>query len=465
MASIAQKVIAFVYFSLIANFFSPEDTGSYFIALAIVTVLMVLDDVGLTSVIIREVAKKTDEAVLWSRTVIGVKLVTMPLTAIVALLVPTLLGYGPDVSQLVYIAIIVMLADTLSLSFYGILRGLQILKFESIGIFVGQIITTGIGISLLVTDNATLPLLVIALASGSVWNLLFSAHFIRKKLGWKAFVPTWQLGWEPLKIAYAFFLAAAFVKIYSYTDTIVLSKVLGNSAAGVYAVAFKLTYAFQFLPLAFVGALYPLMSTQAHESEKIKKTLLDAFWYMSILVAPIVFGIWSIAPEVVKAFYPSEYSDASITLMILIFVLIPIFLDFPLGSLLNATGKQKTKMVITGITTVLNIILNLVLIHEIGIPGAAVAAVTSATFMLFADWYFVRKIADISVSELFFRIAPIFGVAIVMAATVFFVKIFVAFYIAIPIGAAVYVLGLLTTKTVSQKHLKKIRIFFEKKTT
>lgn len=463
LASIAQKVIAFVYFAIIARYFGVEDTGGYFLALAIVTVVMVLDDLGLTSVIIREVAKKTSDAVLWSRTVIGVKVVTMPVTVVIAFLVPDLLGYDAQVSQLVRIAVVVMLADTLSLSFYGILRGLQNLKYESIGVFVGQLLTASIGFTLMATGEATLPLLIIALATGSTWNVLFSAYFVQKNLGWKAFVPTWQLGWKPLKIAFAFFLAAVFVKVYSYVDSIILSLQMGKEAVGIYAVAYKLTYAFQFLPLAFIGALYPTMSAQSHEPEKLKKTLLNAFWYMALLVGPIVFGIWSLAPEIVTAFYGADFTNAIIPLQILIFVLIPIFLDFPMGSLLNATNNQAIKTAIGGVTMVINVIANLLLIPVLAVSGAAVAAIISFTFMLIADWFFIKRAVKINLIELFGQVGRIFVVSAVMALVVFLVKPFVHFVLAIPLGAVIYVAGLFVTGALNKKHLATARALMKRR--
>lgn len=438
MASIGQKVIAFVYFTIIARFIGVESTGAYFISLAIVTVIAVLDDVGLTSIVIREVAKKTSDATLWARTVIGIKLVTMPLTVAIAFFVPVLLGYSSEITLLIRIAVVVMLADTLSLSFYGILRGLHNLKYESLGIFIGQSITATIGITLIALNIATLPLLIVALAAGSLWNMSFSIYQVVKRLGWSCLRPTYQLGWSPLKIAFAFFLAAVFVKIYSYVDSIILSLQLGEAAVGIYAVAYKLTYAFQFLPLAFVAALYPTMSAQAHNQHQLKHTLLNAFWYMALLGAPIILGLWSLAPEVIHTFYGNEYAASVLPLQILIFVLVFIFLDFPIGSLLNATGRQTTKTAIMGVAMVINVTANLILIPIFGVPGASIAALVSFSTLFFLGWYFVSRVVKVGIGELLARIWGLFFAALAMALVVLLVKQYVYYILTIPLGAMVY---------------------------
>lgn len=457
-------MIAFIYFAILARFVGTGDTGSYFLALAIVTIIMVLDDVGITSVVIREVAKKTSDAMLWCRTVIGVKLVTMPITVVLAFVIPSILGYDQETSQLVKIAVIVMLSDTLSLSFYGVLRGMQNLKFEAFGVFIGQSITALIGFILITSGAATLPLLILALAAGSVWNLLFSAHFIRKHVGWGAFVPTWQMGFKPLQIAFAFFLAAVFVKVYSYVDSVILDMQLGRDAVGIYAVAYKLTYAFQFLPLAFVGALYPTLSSQAHQREEMKQTLLNAFWYMAILVVPIVFGIWSLAPEIINAFYGADFAPSVVTLEILIFVLIPIFLDFPIGSLLNATNQQAIKTSVGAITMIINVVANLIFIKMLGVPGAAVAALISFSFLFLADWLFLERTVKISLLELFGQVWRIFLAGAAMALVVMLVKPHVHFSLAIPLGGVVYVGLLVASGTINTTHARSIRKLFRPST-
>ncbi|MBU0614002.1 flippase [Patescibacteria group bacterium] len=454
VASVLQKAIAFLYFALIARYVGVEQTGAYFLALAIVTVVAVFEDIGITSVVIREVSKHQEDAKKWTQAVLGIKVFTIPLTVIFACIAPLVLGYNQDVTNLVWIAIAVMVADTLSLSFYGVLRGLQNLKYESLGIFFGQFITATLGIIFILTGIATLELLIIALVAGSLWNVLFSGFFIIKKLGWGSIVPGYAMGWRPIKIAFAFFLAAVFTKVYSYVDSIILSIVEGESAVGIYAVAYKLTYAFQFLPLAFVAALYPTMSAQSNDEKALKETLLNAFWYMGLMVFPIVFGIWALAPEIIHMFYGIEFAESALTLQILIFVLLFIFLDFPIGSLLNATDRQKQKTGIMGLTMVVNIVSNFIFIPIYGPTGAAIAGLLSFTFMFAAGWFFARKVVDIYFIDLAKRLGGLLLAGFIMAIVVLIVKEYVNFVITIPIGAVVYVGIAFLTKSVTLSQIK-----------
>jgi O-antigen/teichoic acid export membrane protein len=457
VASIGQKLIAFLYFALIARTIGDEATGAYFIALAMVTTLGVLDDVGLTAVTIREVAKTPDKAKDLVRNVLGIKLITMPVTVALALFLPEWRGFDFQTVALVQLAIAVMLLDTLSVSFYGVMRGLHKLKYESIGIFIGQTCTAIVGGIALLSGATDLRWLVVALIVGSGWNMFFAALQVVRHLGIGALQPSWSQAGPMLRMGFMFFLAAVFVKVYSYIDSFTIEEFLGQGSVGVYAVAYKFTYAFQFLPLAFVGALYPTMSALAHKPEELNKILLKAEWYLSMLAAPIVFGIFALAPEIIDFFYGADFAGAAPVLGVLIFVLLFIFLDFPLGSLLNATGRQAVKTGLMGGAMLINIAGNLWLVPKYGIMGAAIAALFTFVFLFGGGWVAVSRITGARFFDLVKETFGFFVAGGVMAIVVVFLKDYVYWMFTIPVGALVFIALSFLTKTLTFDHLREAR--------
>lgn len=464
VASVGQKIIAFLYFTLIARTIGDDATGAYFLALALTTSLAVLDDIGLTSLLVREVAKGPERALTFVRNVIGWKLLTMPVTIVLALTLPATLGFSSEAVMLTGIAIAVMLADTLSLTFYGVMRGLQNLRYESIGICVGQLITATIGGVAIITGLTDLRVLIFALIAGSVWNAIFAAYQVVRRLGPKALVPTLSMGTGPVRASFMFFLAAVFVKVYSYVDSFTLNRVLGEHAVGDYSAAYKLTYAFQFLPLAFVGALYPAFAA-LKDTEELKRTFLKSIWYLSLLSAPIVFGVFALAPEIILQFYGTDFAGGILPLQILIFVLIVIFLDFPVGAILNARGFQATKTAIMGATMVINIVANLLLIPRIGIPGASVAAIISFVFMFAAGWLSMRKVIHVNLVEILRETWGLYLSGIVMAGVVLAAKQYIPWMLTIPLGAAIFIGISFLTKAIDKGHVNALRSLLSRRQT
>jgi len=463
-ASIGQKVIAFLYFLFVARIMMPENTGVYFLALSITTIFSVVADFGITSVVIREIARFPEQTVSIIRRALGLKIPFLFLGILGSLGAGFFLGYDPFLRSLIVIACFVLTLDAFSLLYYGVLRGQHRLQYESLGMFVGQGITALFG-SIVLFFSPSLPLLIIALVTGSGFNVLFSASRVAHLYGIHCLFPSWQKETSLLflRAAFPFALAAIFVKIYSYTDSILIAKYLGTEAVGIYSVAYKYTYAFQFLPLAFVAALYPGLSELIEKDLVALRHIFEkAMWYMAVLATPIVFGLWAIASPVVRL-AGEGYTNSGPVLAILVFVLLPIFLDYPIGSLLNAAYRQSTKTVIMGATMSINVFLNIWFIPLFGVPGAAIAALVSFTFMFFAGLFFVPKIIPgYPLWALGKMCLPIFLSGGVMAIVAKFLLFIFPFWAVIPFAALTYLAMLFITKSIPKEYQVSIQTFWQK---
>ncbi len=456
VASIGQKFIAFVYFALIARIVGVEWTGKYFLALSITTMVGVIADFGLTPVLVRETAKHPDDQQKILSHVLGMKLGLSALAAAIVVIVSFALGYDELTRSLMYVAIGVMILDSFHLTYYGVFRGRHTLGFESVGIFIGQAITLMIGItSLLVAPN--LVVLIVALLGGSLWNVLYSSSRLRK-VGLKPFKLSLGSKWSKrlLKMALPFALAAIFVKIYSTTDSILLERFVGDEAVGWYSIAYKLTYAFQFLPMAFVAALYPTFSRLIQEGDKkgLESTFNKAMWYMMILAIPIVLGIFAVAGAVVPLIYGTDYLNSVMPLQVLIFVLIFIFLDFPIGAMLNADDRQSTKTAIMGGTMVINVVANVILIPVHGVLGASIAALLSFFFLFSVGMVAVRKSLKYDLVKLLKVWAPIVLSGALMFLVVIGLREIVHVMLQILAGGVTYVASLFIFRAIEFDQIK-----------
>lgn len=469
LASVGQKVLSFAYFLLIARVMKPEATGGYFLALSVVTVALVVSDFGTNAVIIREVAKKPDDVGLVRRA-LALKLLTTVLGGAFAVLAATTLGYAPEVRALVLLAVAVMAADTFSQFYYGVLRGLRKLGYESVGLFVGMGSTLVVG-SLALAFSPTLPMLILALFVGSALNLLFAATMAARRLGASVLLPSFDLaGTRPLLCAaFPFLLAGLFVKVYSYVDVQFLNHYLGSAAVGVYSIAYKYTYAFQFLPLAFVAALYPGMSARVgKDPEGLARLFERAMWYMLMLSVPIAFGLWAVAAPAVALVGP-EYAAAAPVLGLFAFVLVPAFMDFPVGSLLNAAGRQGTKTAIFGAVMLVNALLNWLLIPRFGMMGAAGASVASTWVLVLCGLRFAPAVIPgyraarlLPVLARFLASGAVMALAARAASDAFGAGA-VGLFAAVVVGAATYGTMLFVTRSVNRSDLRELVALFRKK--
>ena len=449
-ALVGQKIISFVFFTVLARFLGARTIGTYTFALAFTTIFSILTDLGLTPVLIREVARKREQAQSYVRTIFAIKLVLSVCAYGAVLLASYFLHYPVLTRQLIAIAGIVMVLDTIHLTLYGILRGLQTLKYEAVGMVVGQGIALCAGIMALAL-HLPLHAFLAALALGSTWNVLLSYRTVHKQ--GIVLAPRFDLAITKVAIRYAipFALSGIFVKVYSYIDTVLLQHMKGDLMVGWYSVPYKITYAFQFLPMALSAAIYPALSAAWKQDAKKMRTIFDrALLYGIFIVLPLVFGIAALAPEIIRTIYGAQFFQSIPILQVSIFGLVFIFLYFPVGALLNATDRQMVNTVCMGITMVLNIVLNLLLIPHLGGVGAAIAAVFTNAFLFFCTFFWSMRIIKPSV-----LVVRTFGkvllAVIAMSVVVLEFKGRIFWPVAIVAGAAVYLVLLIVLRAIRKE--------------
>lgn len=395
LATTAQKAIAFISFFFVARWNGAEVTGRYFYAVAITSIFVVLTDLGLTPVVIREIASHPERGRAILTRALHAKGFLIPLGVMVSLGYAVLTGASRETLIAVGIACGVMSCDALSLIAYGVLRGYRKLSFEAVGMLVTQIVTACLAIAASRFIPGNVYALVGALLAGSIWNVSWSLWQWRRlkiepeqksSIAWR----------EIVGLALPFALAGIFVKIYSYVDTLLLEHFHNDAIIGQYAVAYKITYAFQFLPLTFVAALYPGLSSAHAEGnrEALRNVFQGSLRLMMLASVPIAVGI-SVFSAWIPWLYGSSYQGAVLPLATLAWVLIPIFLDFPIGSLLNATHRAGYKTTAMGISMIVNALVNLWLVPRFGASGAALSGVISFTLLFFIGLVFVRKDVEI----------------------------------------------------------------------
>ncbi len=440
-AYIFQKIFAFVYFTLIARFLGATDIGSYVFAVSLATILSVLIDFGLSPVLIRESAKNREKANLYLNNIITIKLVLGIITFILAVIIINLLNKNQMAEIMVYIAGLVMVVDSFNLSFWGIFRAWQNLKYEAISIAINQILIFSVG---LIGVFLKLPLyiLVIALLTGSLFSFIYSLTLLKTKLNFKI-KPNWNK--TVLKtlfiIALPFALAGIFTRVYNYIDQVLLSILIGDQSLGWYSVAYKMTYALQFIPAAFAAAIFPAMSNlYKTDKSKLQYIFEKSMYFLIILSLPTAFGVYILAKPVILYLYTAEYLPSILTLQIFIWGIIGLFLNYPVGSLLNACDKQTINTINMGITMILNIILNIILIPQYQHLGAATAALISLSVLFILNLTWVSKIIKYNYKYLIIKTVQSLISALIMAIIIYLAQPYLHFILLIILGAIIYII-------------------------
>lgn len=462
-ALILQKVIAFVYFTLIARNIGAEGTGKYFFAMSFTTVFVVFIDLGLTQVLIREGAKAREKLQKFFSSVIFTKIFFGIITYIATVITINALGYPVETKQLVYLSAVTMVFDSIHLTIYGVMRAIGNLKYEAYAITLSQFATLILG-SIFLYTGKPLIFLILAFTIPSFLNVCYASLVLFKKYK-ISLRPVWDK--EVLiffaKIAVPFALTAIFSRIYSYVDSIILSKLVGDAQVGWYSVPYKITFSFQFIPLALVASLYPKFSEYFVSD---KKWLVHIFEqgvkYLLIMVFPVVVGISILSKDIILSIYTTEYINSILPLQILLGGLVFSYMAFPIGSFLNACNKQTIQTVIVFVIMVINIILNFIFIPRYGVVGAAISSFVS-NFLL-AGWGYIIILKTVKVSHWFFvkTIFKLSMASLVMGIVVWQTNVYYHYIWAILIGILIYPVMLFVTRVVTREQIKEMLVLIKR---
>lgn len=439
IALIIQKILSFGYFAYVARMIGDVDLGKYIFALSFTTIFAIFIDIGLAPVLTRETAKDENNVQKFFSNILGLKIPLAVFVYLVCIMTVNLMGYPAITKTLVYLAGLSMILDSFVLTFYHVFRGRHNLKWESIGIIIFQVILVSVGLVALKMGYG-LIMLIMAFVLASMFNLFFSAIMLKIKLR-VSFRPRFDLRVIKLllKIAVPFAMINIFARIYSYMDTVLLSKLAGDQAVGWYSIPFKLTFALQFVPMAFTASLFPAMSSFFGKGDKkmLAKSFEKACQYLMIVAIPISIAVVILAGKLVNAVWP-EFQESILPLQILISALIFIFLSFPTGSMLNACNKQVISSINLGIVMVLSIAMNLFLIPRYDVLGVTITAFITNTLLFLLGLYWVEKIVSYDKKFLWISFSKVLGAGLIMGGVVYYLRDEVNFLLLSLLGAIVY---------------------------
>lgn len=448
-ALVVQKVLSFAYFAYVARSVGTQQLEHYLSALALTTVFGIFIDLGLTPVLIRETAKDPGRGFRFLENVLSFKLLASILAYAAVLLYVLLFNYAAEVRSLVAVSGLVMVIDSFVLSFYATFRGYQVLKYEAIGTVINKILVIAIGVIGLKLGFGV-RFLVWTIFAGSAFNLLFVFSFLVRRMQWRPRV-SWDI--DIVRhlgtIAVPFAVASIFVTVYGYLDQLFLSNpafVAGKNEFYLawYGTAYKLTYALQFLPAALVAAVFPAMSSYFHnDRERLKNTFERAQAYLMILAIPIATAVVLLAEKIIVAAYTDVFRPSILPLQILIVGLVFVFLNYPVGYLLNASDRQTRNTVHIGIALVFNFVLNFFLIPKFTYVGAAISSALSSFLLLGMGLFVAGTITRYSKTAMLVTLVRTLAASIVMALVILLLRGEMSLFVLLPLALVVYLVFLL----------------------
>ena len=466
MGDAVNALLGILFVVCLARYLGAAEYGKYTFAIAFTSLFLILSDLGLSILSIREIARDTQKANEYVTSISLTKLVLSLIMVSLIAIVINLMHYPRDTTTVVYIAGFITVFTSFSVFFRSIFRAFEKMEYDAITRIAERVLVVGAALTVLFLGYGLIQV-VSAMLLAQIFSFLFTLIVCIKKFAKPRLAFDFALTKHLVKTALPFAVTSVFGAIIFQTDTVMLSIMKGDAVVGWYNAANRLILGMLFIPAVFTGSIFPVISRYFISS---KDNLVIAYEkslkILATMAIPLGIGTTLIAKRVIFFLYGNEFANSVIVLQILVWAVSLIFLVTLIGHTLASINKQIVDMRIVGICALLNVALNLILIPGFSYIGAAIASVITQVVVFTLEFSYLQK--HLHKFNLFRMVSKPLGAAIIMGVLVYIlnnildttaVSLFVIIFGAI----AVYGLFLYLFKAFDHQELQLIKSAFNRR--
>ena len=459
IADIANKVLSLLLVIYITRCLGDVGFGKYSFAFAFSSFFLIFVDLGLNTLIVRDVARDKTQAGKYLGNILIIKSVLAIMVFGLIVSTITLMNYPSDTAMVAYIVGFSLIIGSMSGSFHSIFNAYERMEYSAMVTTVERMIFVSLGFAVLFSGYGLLPLVSMFLLANFI-GLFLNGLIVCKRFTRPKFEIDYGFWKYLIKTASPFLLTGVFASIYFYIDTIMLSIIEGDAVVGWYNAAYNLLSALIPILALFMVVMFPVFSRFSKTSESDLNTAFTrSIRYLFIFALPIVVGTTLISENIIYFLYGPAFSQSVLTLQILIWALLFISMSIVLSTLLNSTDRQMLVTKTTACGAVVNVVLNLLLIPKMSLIGASIATVITEVSLFILYYYFVSK---------YQRIGPIYKIVykpviavLVMGASVIYLRDANIFLI-VAIAAFIYTGVLLVVKGFTKDDMEMFKQIIKK---
>jgi O-antigen/teichoic acid export membrane protein len=388
----SNAVFLFLLALVVSRQLGPALFGIFSFLTAVVVAANCFSNLGLDTWMVREVTKTPSQGKLYLTNILGLKIGTSMVTLVLVFLVFRMADLPQVTLSLLWILSISLLFNTISQTLWHYGDCFKEFFYHSVLWAVSNIIKAGFGVTLVLFFHELEPLVWGVVVAEAI-SLVISFCVVHHRFG--LFVPEFQFAvWKDFLIRSApIAMGMIFSVLYFRLDIVMLQLMTEESVVGFYSAAYKLFEVAVVLPHSFMLVLFPTLveeyySDRSQFKDRFKKSLV----IYSLIGGSIALALWVFSHGIITLIYGDKFLPSISVLDILSGVILLFFINFLLSNILIISGWEKINTWGLVGATVLNVILNLVLIPQYGAIGAAWATLFCEVGLIAVLSFQVQKI-------------------------------------------------------------------------
>ena len=397
--------IKFIYRIAIARYLGPEDYGLLSIGIMVLNVAILLSVIGLNEGLVRYMAfyRGKNEFGKVKGSLLAALKISIILSIILSIIITV---FSKFISIQIFhnerlIPILAIFALVIPLYTILIMMTNAILSFKKpeynliSRVFGREFINLILALSVVLIGGTVLGISFAYLISMAIGAALSIFLFERKVFSFLSKKIKAVHNYKPLlQFSVPLFFSDIFINIMLYADTFFLGIYRSASEVGIYNVALPLAASLGIFLTTFSQIFYPIMS-ELHAKKKydeLNKNYSTVLRWIFMSSLPVVLLVIMFPENILGLLFGKEYILGSSALVILISAYFIDVITGPAVRILMTFKRTKLVFAINVFSAVVNIILNIILIPNFGISGAALATGIAIVVREIIILLFARKI-------------------------------------------------------------------------
>lgn len=218
-----------------------------------------------------------------------------------------------------------------------------------------------------------------------------------------------------LRASMSLFIPQIAIQMYLLLSRTLLGVFTNNVEVGYYENSQKIVKITLTVATAIGTVMMPKIANTVSlgDMKKVKYYINNSFFFMSCISIPLTFGLIAISNEMSPWFFGENFNGIEVLISVSSIMILAVSWSNVLGTqLLVPLNKIKEFTISVSFGTIINFILNLLLLKSMGSLGACITTVVAEITVMCIQLYFVRNIVNIH--KLIKSILIFFPAAIVM---------------------------------------------------
>lgn len=440
-------VIGFVSTMYFARVVGEYVLGSYFLFLAYFSIIGLFANSGIGQAAIKRISEGIDQneyftSFIFLRTIF---------TTITILLLFIFKDYFVDLNEsgLFIWLIVALIVSQFSYITTSGTNGCSQIGISSVGNFLNNVSRIVIQVIAVYLGYSIIGLIG-GLILGMFIAFLFEIKFITLRLSTFKWIHVKKLCTFSIWI---FLISSGWV-VFTNIDTIMIGYYLYNDDIGIYRIVLHFTSIAAIATAALRSTLLPRISRWSITGEfnLVEDSLSRAITYSLLIALPVFVSGILLGDKLLYYFYGSIFQTGYIALIILFIVQIINVFHFLFTTYLTGLDKVKEILLVTVVLVCTNVVLNAILIPQIGFNGAALATLITMLIYTLLIRQTLTKLIRIKIEKE--CVTNILRASIAMGIVVLILKTYIpidsiwVLIIIVLIGGIIYVIRMLNDETI-----------------